>query len=180
MVNATANAAAAKKNTMTEPFLAKVTVNIGVGEGGEKLQKAMKVLQMVTGKKPTQNKAKTDIREWEVRKGTPIGCKVTLRGDDAKAFLKRAFWVRNNKLPAYSFDNYGNVALGIPDYTNFQGMKYDAAIGTFGMDICVTIEKPGYRIKRRSLLTKKVPRHHIVTSQEAKDLMKKEFGVEIV
>jgi len=171
---------AGRTNPMTEPYLAKVTVNIGVGEGGEKLQKAMKVIHLVTGKKPLQNKAKVDVREWGVRKGTPLACKVTLRGDDAKALLKRAFWIRNNKMPAYSFDNHGNVAFGIPDYTNFQGMKYDATIGTFGMDICITIEKPGYRIKRRSLLTKKVPKHHIVTSQEAMDLLKKEFGVEII
>lgn len=166
-------------NPAAKAHIAKVTVNIGVGEGGEKLQKAMKVLEILTKRKPAQTKAKKGIRDWNVRKGAPIGCKVTLRGEDAEEFLKKALWVRNNRLPSYSFDDNGNVSFGIPDYTAFEGMKYDPAIGVFGMDICITIEKPGYRIKHRRIMKRNIPVSHRVSGNEAIELMKERFGVEI-
>jgi len=167
-------------NPMQQVKIEKVTVNIGVGEGGDKLRKAEKVLEMLTHQKPVRTYAKMTNRDFGIRKGMPIGCKVTLRKQKAIDFLKEALWVRNFKLPEWSFDGEGNFSFGITDHTEFKDMKYDPDIGIFGMDICVTLEKAGYRIKRRKIEKTKVPHRHRVSRQEAIEFVKKEFNVEVV
>jgi len=167
-------------NPMEQVRIEKVTVNIGVGEGGDKLRKAEKVLEMLTKQKPVRTYAKMTNRDFGIRKGMPIGCKVTLRKQKAIDFLKEALWIRNFKLPEWSFDNEGNFSFGITDHTEFKDMKYDPDIGIFGMDICVTLEKPGYRIKRRKIEKTKVPHRHRVSRQEAIEFVRKEFNVEVV
>lgn len=165
---------------MTAPRIAKVTVNIGVGDGGEKLEKAEKVLSKLTGAKPVRTLGKENNRELGVRPGAPIGCKVTLRGDDAESFIQRALYTRKNKVYEYSFDNQGNLQFGVADHTNFEGERYDPDTGVFGMDVCITLEKPGHRIKRRRLLAKKVPEHHRVSREEAKAFLVPKFSIEVV
>ncbi|KAA0003618.1 MAG: 50S ribosomal protein L5 [Thermoplasmata archaeon] len=165
---------------MKKPRIEKVTVNIGVGEGGERLRKAEQVLQEITHQKPILTISKTINKDWGIRKGMPIGCKVTLRGEKAIDFLKRALWTRNNKIADWSFDKEGNVSFGISDHTEFEGMKYDPNIGIFGMDICVTMERPGYRIKKRRINRKKVPHRHRMTPEETMEFLKEELNVEVV
>jgi large subunit ribosomal protein L5 len=167
-------------NPMTMPRIAKVTVNIGVGEGGEKLEKAEKVLAKLTGHKPVRTNAKELNRELGITLGKPIGCKVTLRGGDAESFVKRALYTRKNKVYEYSFDNQGNLQFGVTDYTNFEGERYDPDIGVFGMDVCITLEKSGYRVKRRRQLAARIPRQHRVTRDEAKAFLSKKFDLEVV
>jgi large subunit ribosomal protein L5 len=171
---------AAGSNPMTQPRIAKVTVNIGVGEGGEKLQKAEKVLAKLTGHKPLRTLGKELNRELGVRPGEPIGCKVTLRGDDAESFVKRALYTRKNKVYAYSFDNQGNLQFGVSDYTNFEGERYDPDIGVFGMDVCITLAKPGFRIKDRRTMARSIPKDHRVTRDEAKAFLTQKFNLEVV
>ena len=97
-------------NAMLAPAITKVTVNIGVGEGGQRLQLAERVLEVLTGMKPVRTLATQTNRDLGTRRGAPIGCKVTIRGEEAiQAFLKDAFWVRQNTLPAYNFDSQGNL-----------------------------------------------------------------------
>jgi len=165
---------------MRKPRIEKVTINIGVGEGGERLRKAEQVLQEITHQKPILTISRTINKDWGIRKGMPIGCKVTLRGERAIDFLKRALWTRNNKIADWSFDEEGNVSFGIADHTEFEGMKYDPNIGIFGMDICITMERPGYRIKKRRINRKKVPHRHRVTAEETMEFLKEELNVEVV
>jgi len=167
-------------NSMLEPRIAKVTINIGVGESGEKLEKAEKVLEMLTGKKPVKTIAKRTNKDFGIRKDMPIGCKVTLRKKEAEEFLIKALKIRNNKIPYYSFDDEGNLSFGIPDYTLFPDQKYDPEIGIFGMDVCVTLERPGYRIKHRKIKRRKIPVKHRITREEAMEFMKKKFNVEVI
>jgi len=167
-------------NPMLKPRIVKVVVNIGVGEGGDKLQKAEKVIEMVTGAKPARTLSKVTNRDWNLRLGAPIGVRVTLRGENAEAFLRKALDIRQFKIPDYSFDDGGNLNLGIPDYTDFPGMKYDPEIGIFGMNVAVVIERPGGRVARRRLEARKVPRHHKATREEAMDLMREKFNVEVI
>lgn len=167
-------------NVMRQPKIEKVVVNIGVGEAGEKLAKAEKVLQLVTGRKPVRTVSKTTNRDWAIKKGMPIGCKVTLRGAAAEEFLKKAFWIKNNKVAAYSFDCEGSFSFGVADYTDFPGLKYDPEIGIFGMDICVTMRRKGTRVEHRIKERRKIPKHHRVTRKESIELIKNRFNVEIV
>src|SRR3990172_8488057 len=158
----------------------KVVVNIGVGESGEKLMKAQKVLDLVTRRKSVQTLSHRAVRDWGVRTNMPIGARVTLRGDEAEAFLKRALAIRARRLPAYSFDPRGNFSFGVPDYTDFEGMKYDPEIGVFGMDISVNVTRPGWRVTRRAVRPRPIARKHRVTRDDGIEFVRTRFGVEVV
>ena len=110
----------------------------------------------------------------------PIGTRVTLRGEGAESFLKSALDIRNNRLPGYSFDARGNVSFGIQDYTDFPGMKYDPEIGVFGMDVSVSLQRPGWRVARRALRARRIPRSHRVSRTEGIEFMKARFKIEVV
>jgi large subunit ribosomal protein L5 len=172
--------AAQSQNVMRQPRIEKVVVNIGVGEGGDKLQKAEKVIEMVTGAKPSRTLSKVANRDWGLRVGGPIGVRVTLRGEAADAFLKSALDIRQFKVPDYSFDDGGNLNFGVADYTDFPGQKYDPEIGIFGMDIAIVIERPGGRVRRRRLEARKIPKEHKVSREEAMELMRTKFNVEVI
>ncbi|AIZ56823.1 50S ribosomal protein L5 [Candidatus Methanoplasma termitum] len=167
-------------NAMRDIHIEKVTVNIGVGEAGERLAKAQKVLEMVTGQKSVQTISKAVNRDLGIRVGMPLGCKVTLRGDAANNFLERALPIRERKIYEYSFDKEGNMSFGISDYTDFEGMKYDPEIGIFGMDVNVVLRRTGNRITQRALLRRKIPKHHRVQRDEAIQYMKENYEIEVV
>ncbi|OGS41751.1 MAG: 50S ribosomal protein L5 [Euryarchaeota archaeon RBG_16_62_10] len=167
-------------NAMRDIRLEKAVVNIGVGDAGERLLKAEKVLQMVTGKKPVRTVSKTTNRDLGIRRGMQIGCKVTLRGLDAVEFVKKAFWVRENRIAAYSFDPEGNFSFGIQDYTDFPGMKYDPEIGIFGLDVCSSVGRKGKRVQKRKIMRRSVPRRHRITRKEGMEFVRTKFGVEVV
>src|SRR3989475_9044034 len=158
----------------------KVVVNIGVGEAGDKLLKAVKVLELVTAQKPVQTLSRSTIRDWGIRRNMPIGARVTLRGAKAVDFLKKALSIRSNRLAAYSFDPLGNFSFGVPDYTDFEGMKYDPEIGVFGMDIAVALERPGYRISRRRIARRRAPRFHLVSTGDEVEVMPSDVKVVVV
>ncbi|MGI6471625.1 MAG: 50S ribosomal protein L5 [Candidatus Methanomethylophilaceae archaeon] len=158
----------------------KIVVNVGVGEAGERLVKAEKVVEMVTGQKPIQTVSKTINRDLGIRIGMPIGCKVTLRGQSADEFLRKALTIREGRIMEYSFDQEGNMSFGIPDYTDFEGMKYDPEIGIFGMDVNVVLRRFGSRIEYRRLLTKKIPTRQRVKRDEAIRFMSDTYGIEVI
>lgn len=169
------------ENVMRDLRISKISVNIGVGEAGEKLVKAQKVLEMVTGQKSVQTLSKTVNRDLGIREGMPLGCKVTLRGENAEKFLARALNIRENRVYEYSFDKEGNMSFGISDYTDFDGMKYDPEIGIFGMDVNVVIRrKGGERVERRALLRKSIPKEHRVGRDEAIQFMKDKYNVQVI
>ena len=167
-------------NAMRNLHVDKVVVNIGVGEAGERLVKAEKVLEMVTGHKPVETISKTINRDLGIRKGMPLGCKVTLRGEDAEEFIKKALVIREMRVPEYSFDKEGNMSFGISDYTDFEGMKYEPEIGIFGMDISVVLRRVGNRITQRALLQRRIPKSHRVDREEAIQYMKDTFEVKVI
>ena len=167
-------------NPMRAISVEKVVVNIGVGEAGEKLLKAQKVLELVTGQKSVQTLSRSTIRDWGIRTNMPIGAKVTLRGPKAQDFLRKALTIRSNRLAAYSFDPHGNFSFGVPDYTDFEGMKYDPEIGVFGMDIAVALERPGFRITRRKIAARPIPRSHRISKGEGIEFIRSTYKVEVV
>lgn len=81
----------AYENPMQTPRIEKVTVHMGVGESGERLGKAETLLEKLTGKKGVRTISAHKIPAWGLKKGEPIGCKVTLRGNNAMEFLRKAF-----------------------------------------------------------------------------------------
>jgi large subunit ribosomal protein L5 len=168
------------KKALFAPKIEKVTINIGVGEAGERLKKAESVLNSITGHKPIETLSKTTNKDWGIRKRMPLGCKVTLRGTDADTFLTEALATRENKMADYSFDDEGNLSFGIPDHTLFKSQKYDPKIGIFGMDVCITMKKPGYRVKHRRIATKRIPHRHRVKKEETIKFFSDTFKVEVI
>jgi large subunit ribosomal protein L5 len=166
-------------NVMEQTRIEKVTVNIGVGESGERLGKAESLLAKLTSKKPVRTVSKHKIPTWNLKKGEPIGCKITLRGKDAVEIIKRTLYAKNNALQPGNFDKTGNVSFGIQEYLDIQGLKYDPEIGVFGMNININLQRPGYRIHKRARNQVKLPDYARVTRDEAIEFMKNNFGVKI-
>jgi large subunit ribosomal protein L5 len=158
----------------------KAVVNVGVGESGEPLTKAEKVLRMVTGQKPIQTRSHSTNRDFGIRKGQAIGAKVTLRGDVAVEFLGRAFDARDKQLDGDSIDRNGNFSFGVADYTDFAGMKYDPAIGIHGMDVAVEVGRAGFRVRDRRVRSRPLPRRLRSTAEETREFLRQKFGVTVV
>ena len=157
----------------------KVTVNIGVGSAGEPIEKAERLLNRLCEQKPVKTKSKKKIPTWGIRKKQNIGVKVTLRGKKALEFLKKALEAKENILMERYFDEHGNFAFGISEYIDLPGTKYDPDIGILGFEVCVTLSKEGYRIKKRKRQKQKVPTRHRVKREEAIGWIKEKFGVKI-
>jgi len=168
-----------KENIMRRIRVEKVTVNIGAGESGEKLRKAEILLERLTGQKPVKTIATKTIPAFGIKRGEPIGVKVTLREDKAIKFLKKAFKAIDG-LKEDNFDEFGNFSFGIKEYLDLPGTKYDPEIGILGMDICVTLERPGYRVKRRRRARAKIGKSHLITRSEAIKFVQEEFGVKVL
>lgn len=167
-------------NPMRQVLLDKVVINIGVGESGEKLEKAEKVLTQISGMKPKRTLAKKTIREWRIHKGEPIGCMVTVRGERGMKLLGLLLKAVDNKLKKSSFDSTGNFSFGIREQIDIPGVKYDPELGVFGMDVCVSLRRRGYRIMHRKRARRGVPKKHMVTGEDALEWVKNNFGVQIV
>ena len=165
------------ENPMKEIKIGKVVVNIGVGQSGQPLSNAMQILEQVTGQKPNQRAAKQSIRPWGIRQGEPMACAVTLRGERADEFLRKAFTAVRHRINPRSFDKDGNFTFGIREHIDIPGTRYDPQMGIIGMDVAVTLERAGYRVSRRKRANSKVGSSHRVTPEEAKEYVSKTYEV---
>lgn len=157
----------------------KVTLNIGAGKDQARLEKGLVLLKSITDATPIKTITSKRIQEWGLRPGLPIGCKLTLRKDSAAKMLQRLLEAVDNRLREKQFDHNGNIAFGIHEYIEIPGVKYDPKIGIMGLEVCVTLERPGFRIKRRRLLPRKVPARHRISKQEAIDFMSSNFNTKV-
>ncbi|MEL9940061.1 MAG: 50S ribosomal protein L5 [Ignisphaera sp.] len=169
-----------REKPMTIPRIAKVTVNISVGGASERLEKAVKLLEQLTGQEPSIRKAKKTIREFGISRRQPIAAVVTLRGQKALEFLRKALYAVNNTLKLTSFDDYGNVSFGIKEHLLLPGVRYDPEIGIFGMDVALTFERAGFRVmRRRRKKVSSIPRRHRVRKEESILLLEILFRVRV-
>jgi len=157
----------------------KLTLNIATGKSGEPLEKAKKVLNQLTGRTPATKRAKRTIKDFGVRQGEPISAIVTLRRDDATTFLVRALDAIGNKVRESSFDDYGNFSFGIKEHIEIPGTKYVPELGIFGATVHVTLGRPGYRIRNRSIRPAKMSRSHYVSKDEAVNFITDNFRTQI-
>ena len=166
-------------NSMKKIFVSKITLNIGVGSPGDKMEKAMRLLSTISGSKPVSTITNKRIPTWGVRPKLAIGAKVTVRGKKANELLKRLLHALDNKLPTSKFDQFGNLSFGIHEYIDIQGIAYDPTIGVIGLEAAVTLERPGFRIKRRTINKQKLPLRHRIKKEEAIQFVQKEFGAKV-
>ena len=156
----------------------KVVLNICTGKDQKNLEKGIKLLKMITGLDPIKTLAKKRIAQWGLRPGLPIGCKITLRNEEAGDIIKRLLDAKEFKLRTSQFDDHGNISFGLHEYIDIPGVQYDPDIGVMGLQICITLERPGFRIKRRRL-SSKLGKDHKITQNEAIDFIVKGFNVKI-
>ncbi len=164
-------------NNMREIRIEKITLNIGVGEPGDKLDKAVKLLTTLTGAKPVKTRSMKRIPTWGVRPKLNVACKVTLRGKKAGEVLKKLLGAVDEVVPEKKFDKFGNFSFGVAEYIDIPGVEYDVGIGIIGLEVAVTLERPGYRVKRRSIGKAKISQKHRIKKEEAMEFMAKNFGV---
>ncbi len=167
-------------NEMKEIKVGKVVLNIGVGQGGKELTNAEKVLEKITGKSPVRTQAKQTNQTFDLREGTPIGCKVTLRDEAAVENLEKLLDVKGKEIKRSSFDNYGNFSFGIDEHIEIPDMDYDPNVGIFGFDVAVRLVRPGFRVKERRKRPSSIPDSHLINKDEAIEFVEEEFGVKVV
>lgn len=132
------------KNIMEVPRIEKIVLNVGLGEAIQNiklLDAAQKELSFITGQKAVVTKAKKSIAAFKLRKGTPIGCKVTLRGKKMYEFLDRFISLSLPRIRDFrgisgkSFDGRGNYALGLKEQFIFPEIDYDKVEMVHGLDV---------------------------------------------
>jgi large subunit ribosomal protein L5 len=135
------------KNIMAVPKIVKISVNIGLGEATQNaklMDKAVNELGAITGQKPIITKAKKSIAAFKLRENMPIGCMVTLRGNQMFEFLDRLVNVSIPRIRDFrgvspkAFDGRGNYTLGIKDQLIFPEIDYSKVDKTIGMNISIT------------------------------------------
>ena len=135
------------KNAMQVPRLAKITLNMGVGEAvGDKkvMENALDDMGRIAGQKPVVTLARKSIAGFKIRDGWPVGCKVTLRRERMYEFLERLIGIAIPRIrdfrgiSAKSFDGRGNFAMGVSEQIIFPEINYDEVDTLRGMDITIT------------------------------------------
>ncbi len=167
------------ENKMRNISVEKITLNVGVGEPGEKLERVVTLLKNITGSQPVKTKAKKRIPEWGLRPGLEVGVKVTLRGKKAEEMLQRLFKAVENKIPGNKFDEQGNFSFGVPEYVYIPGVKYDYTVGIIGLSVAVTLKRPGFSISKQRQ-RRSIGKKHMITKQEAMDFVRERYKVDVV
>ena len=135
------------KNPMQVPKISHITINMGIGDAKDnpkKLESAVNEMTLISGQKPVTTRSKKDISNFKIRKGFPVGCKVTIRGDRMYDFLERLISIALPRtrdfrgLSFKSFDKKGNYSFGIKEQIIFTEINYDKIDSVRGMDINIS------------------------------------------
>ena len=166
------------RNPMRAIRIEKVVVNCSVGASGERLEKAMKILEILTGQKPAVRRAKRTIKNFGITRGMPMAAVVTLRGDKALLFLDRVLEAVDRRIRNKAVGN-GNFSFGISEHIDIPGVKYDPNLGIIGFDVHVKLERPGYRVERRRRARSKVGSKHRISKQETIEFIEKVLNAKV-
>lgn len=168
-----------QKNPMKEIIISKITLNIGAGKNEDLLKKGLKLLQKLSPLVPVKTVTKKRIPGWGLRPGLTIGCKVTIR-DQTGELLKRLLAAKENTLSSKNFDDGGNFSFGIPEYIDIAGLEYDPELKIIGLEVAVTLERLGFRVKHRKIKAGKIGKSHLISKEEAINFAKQRLGAEVV
>jgi large subunit ribosomal protein L11e len=182
------------ENKMRDIKIEKLMVNCCVGESGDRLTKAAKVLEDLTDQKPVESKARYTIRSFGIKRNEKIAVSVTVRGEKAEELLKRGLKVKEYELRKKNFSdegkcptlcyfplskifiNYiGNFGFGIDEHIDL-GIKYDPSTGIYGMNFYVVLARPGKRVTRRKSRKSSFGNFQKISKDEAKQWFVEKLG----
>jgi len=165
-----------KQNKMREIEIEKLILNCGGTE--DKLEKSVKLLNILTGKKIKKVASKRRIPSFGVRPGLQTGCMVTIRGKEKEELLKRLLGAVNNTLkPKQVQENY--LSFGVPEYLEIPDMEYQRDIGILGLDVTVVFKRKGKRAGLKKIKFGKVPKKQDIPQEEIVEFMKNKFNIEL-
>ncbi len=166
-----------KENKMREIRIEKVVLSIG--GSGEELEKGVKLLERLTGRKTVRRKSRKRIPSLGVRPGLEIGCLVTLRGKEAEEILGKLLATVDNRLKEKQISD-NSFSFGIKEYIEIPGIQYQRDIGIRGFDVSVIFSRAGKRVAEKKIKRGNLPRKQKVSKEEIIHYMKDKFDMEVI
>jgi len=172
-------AAGKQDNTMRKVQIDKLVINCCVGESGDRLTRASKVLEQLTGQKPVFSRARYTVRTFSIRRNEKIACYVTVRGERASFILDKGLKVKEYELFSRNFSNTGCFGFGISEHIDL-GLKYDPNTGIYGMDFFIVLKRAGARVARKKCKRGRVGATHKITADDAIQWFKDTYEGEVI
>ncbi|GMM33754.1 ribosomal 60S subunit protein L11B [Saccharomycopsis crataegensis] len=173
------SAASKAQNPMRDLRIEKLVLNISVGESGDRLTRASKVLEQLSGQTPVHSKARYTVRTFSIRRNEKIAVHVTVRGPKAEEILERGLKVKEFQLKERNFSETGNFGFGISEHIDL-GIKYDPGIGIYGMDFYVVVGRPGGRVALRKRCKGKIGLSHKTNKEDTIKWFKEKYDADVL
>ncbi len=165
------------KNPMRRIKISKVLLSCGATD--KNLEKAKKLLELISGKKAQIIASRKRIPAFNVRPGLEVGTRVTLRNENAIQLLKRLLEAINNTIVLEQVSD-NHFSFGIKEYIEIPGIEYQRDIGTRGLNITAVFSRPGVRVKLKKLKTGKLPHRQHVSPDEIIKFMETNFQTKFI
>merc|ERR1712232_537614 len=162
-------------NVMRKIVCDKLVINIAVGESGDRLTKAVRVLQQLSDQTPVENFARYTVRTFGIRRNEKIATHVTVRGPKAMDLLERGLKITDYEISAKHFSETGNFGFGVNEHIDL-GLKYAPATGIYGMDFFIVLKRHGDRVAKKKRKSGRIAPGHRVTKEDAMEWVRQTFN----